>query len=91
MLFHSSGARRRAIRGYGERDHDDSIRHAPSLTSSAPRSAIMIVVALVFTQTIRGMTDASITLRFSTPRTRRSESTTASSPVPIAHVPTGWK
>ncbi len=50
----------------------------------------MIVGALVLPRLMRGMTEASATRRPSTPRTFSSGSTTASSCVPIAQVPTGW-
>jgi len=40
--------------------------------------------------TMRGMTEASTTRRPSTPRTRRSGSTTAPASVPARQVPAGW-
>ena len=46
---------------------------------------------LVFPEVILGIIDASITLRPSTPLTRRRSSTTAIGSLPILHVPTGWK
>src|SRR2546430_4202105 len=57
---------------------------------SAARSATAIVEAFVLPRGTLGMTDASTTRRPSTPRTRSSGSTMASSRAPIAHVPTGW-
>jgi hypothetical protein len=50
----------------------------------------MTVGAWVLAEGIVGMTEASATRKPSTPRTRRSASTTASRPDPIAQVPTGW-
>jgi hypothetical protein len=57
--------------------------------SSDARSPIMTVGAAVLPDGMTGMIDASATRSPSTPRTRSSGSTTASSPVPIRHVPTG--
>jgi hypothetical protein len=62
----------------------------PALTRSAPFSAIIMVGAIVFPLTSRGMIDASMMRSRSSPWTRRSESTTASSPDPIRQVPTAW-
>ena len=56
---------------------------------AAPRSPIIIVVAWVLPLIKRGMTEASITRSRSKPCTRRWLSTTAISPSPIAHEPTG--
>ena len=53
-------------------------------------SAIMIVGALVLHEGTNGMTEASTTLRPSSPRSSRSGVTTASGPRPIAQVPAGW-
>lgn len=48
--------------------------------------------ALVLPETIAGMIEQSMTLRFSTPRTRRRASTTdiGSASGPMRSVPTGW-
>src|SRR5215468_398907 len=65
---------------------------APPATSSwDANSPIMMLGALVLAEGIVGMTEASAIRRPSTPRTRSSASTTASSPDPIAQVPTGWR
>ena len=85
------GPRTDDVRGIDE-------QHRPSLARSGahPRmrsdafSAIMTVEAWVWPRGIVGMTDASTTRSRSRPWTRRSASTTASSPLPIMHVPTGW-
>lgn len=50
----------------------------------------MTVGALVFPRGTTGITEASTTRSPSIPRTFSSGSTTACSPSPIAHVPTGW-
>ena len=57
---------------------------------SAARSAIIMVGALVLPPGRLGMTDASTTRRPSTPRTRSSGSTTATSSLPMRQVPIGW-
>src|SRR5690606_34039580 len=57
---------------------------------AAALSAIIMTGALVLPLTISGMTEASTTRSRSTPRTRRSRSTTAPSSGPIRQVPTGW-
>ena len=54
---------------------------------SAPFSAMMITGALVLPLTIDGMTDASITLRRSMPRRRKSASPPADAA--LVQVPTG--
>lgn len=59
--------------------------------AAEPFSAIMKVGAFVFADVIRGITDASITRRFSKPRTFKFGSTTESASLPIRQVPTGWK
>ena len=58
---------------------------------SAARSAIIIVGRLVLALGMRGITEASMTRKFVTPRTRHEGSTTAVrlSTRPIEHVPTG--
>ena len=58
-------------------------------TRSLAFSPIMIVGALVFDDGTRGMIEESQTRRPSRPRTRRSGSTTAISPVPMAQAPDG--
>ncbi len=60
------------------------------LTRSAARSPIMMAGALVCPRVISGRIETSATRRPSTPRTRSSGSTTASSSVPMRHVPVGW-
>ena len=57
---------------------------------SAAFSATAIVGAFVFPRGTTGITDASTTRSASTPYTFSSGSTTASGPLPIAQVPTGW-
>jgi len=57
---------------------------------SAAFSAIMMTAALVFEETIRGITELSQTRRPCRPRTRRSGATTLSEPSPIRQVPNGW-
>jgi hypothetical protein len=56
------------------------------------RSATAMTAALVLPLTTFGIIDASKTRKPSTPRTRRSGSSTASgsSSRPILQVPTGW-
>ena len=60
-------------------------------TRSAARSPIIVVGACVFPVEIDGITDASAIRRPSTPRTRSSGSTTASSSMPILQVQAWWK
>jgi hypothetical protein len=50
----------------------------------------MSAAAFVFAEVTVGNTDASITRRRSTPRTRSCGSTTASSSLPMRHVPDAW-
>src|SRR5262245_11716634 len=75
--------------------HEDTatgrLAAAPATGSWDANSPIMILGALVLDEGIVGMTEASAIRRPSTPRTRSSASTTASSPGPIAQVPTGWR
>src|SRR4029453_10996839 len=59
------------------------------LMRSAAFSAIAMVGALVFEDTMRGMIEEAHTRRRSTPRTRRSGLIPAISSVPILQVPTG--
>src|SRR5262249_42451720 len=63
----------------------------PETIRRAANSPIITQGAFVFAEVIVGMIDASAIRRPSTPWTRRSASTTASRPEPIAQVPTGWK
>lgn len=57
--------------------------------SSAPLCANPMTAAPVLALTMFGMTEASMTRSPRTPRTRSDASTTASSPEPMRHVPTG--
>ena len=66
-------------------------RSRPATSSRDANSPIMTVGAFVGAEGIVGMTEASATRRPRVPRTRSSASTTASRPVPIAQVPTGWR
>ena len=70
----------------------DGASGSRSRIASAIFSAVMIVGALRLPLTIRGMIDASTTLRPSTPWTRPPPSVTArgSSAGPIAQVYEGW-
>ena len=61
------------------------------IISRDANSPIMMVGALVLADGIVGMTEASAMRRPWTPQTRSSASTTASSPDPMAQVPTGWR
>src|SRR5262249_10770034 len=63
----------------------------PATSSRDANSPIMMLGALVLAEGIVGMTEASAIRRPLTPRTPSSASTTASSPDPIAQVPTGWR
>src|SRR5262249_4245599 len=63
----------------------------PATSSRDANSPIMMLGALVLADGIVGMTEASAMRRPRKPRTRSSASTTASSPDPIAQVPTGWR
>jgi hypothetical protein len=63
--------------------------HSAARRRSAAFSPMSIVAACVLPPTMSGMIDASATRRPSIPRTRSSGSTTASSSMPILHVPTG--
>jgi hypothetical protein len=53
-------------------------RQLSARIKSATRSPIMMHVRLVFARTMLGITDASTTRSYSTPRTRQYWSTTAS-------------
>ena len=53
-------------------------------------SATMIVGALVLQEGTNGMTEASTTLRPSSPRSLQIGRHTASGPLPMAQVPAGW-
>ena len=57
---------------------------------SAAFSAIMIVGALVLPPINRGITEASMTRKPCTPRTRSWGSTTEAASPPMRQVPTGW-
>src|SRR5690606_16572572 len=59
-------------------------------TSSAPFSPMSRVAALVLADTIAGITDASMTRRRSTPRTRSSGSTTEAASLPMRQLPDTW-
>jgi hypothetical protein len=74
-------------RPHGTAARESFIRRdvASTRIRSAARSAMAITGALVFPRTTVGMTDASTTLRPSTPNTRSCESTTR----PIPHVTEG--
>src|SRR5262249_24309564 len=63
----------------------------PATSRRDANSPIMMLGALVLAEGIVGMTEASAMRRPLTPRTPSSASTTASSPDPIAQVPTGWR
>src|SRR5215813_6071870 len=75
----------RDLAGYGEAPVQSAI------ISWDANSPIMMLGALVLAEGIVGMTEASAMRRPSTPRTRSSASTTASSPDPIAQLPTGCR
>ena len=61
----------------------------PRITSAA-FSATIMVGALVLHDGTNGITEASTTRRPSRPRNLSSGVVTASGPLPIAQVPTGW-
>ena len=83
------GERRAAGIDLGEHVRAHAANPREAATRSEAFSPIITVGAAVLPDGITGMIDASATRSPSTPRTRSSGSTTASSPVPIRQVPTG--
>ena len=65
-------------------------RQQPRLGDWLVLTAIIVVAALVLPPTSVGITDASITRSFCTPRTRSCGSTTDSAARPMRQLPTGW-
>src|SRR6185312_913702 len=77
-------------RGEGHRSYAASLSRAAARIIAAPFSAIMIVGALVLVEVTAGITEASMTLSPSSPRTRSWSSTTAIGSWPILQVQVAW-
>jgi hypothetical protein len=71
--------------GKGRKDKSTTFH---DMIKAAPLSPIIRLLALVFADVMSGITEASITRRFSMPRTRSCGSSTDLSSLPIRHVPT---